>query len=285
LSAWGRAHGSAVPSGDDAAMVRLTRTVRFAVNPEGGGGAEDPNTYAGSPAIRGLGRHYEIEVACVGRPDGRTGYLVDIKDIDRATRGVVVPAIERACRETPGAEAGVVLAPLLGPLAAALPARLEWVAWRLTPYHRVQMSPEAPQVVLIRQRFDFSAAHRLHVPGLSEAENRERFGKCNNPEGHGHNYQVEPCVRTALHPAGPGLTLEALERLVEGAVIERLDHKHLNRDVPEFAPGTGLNPTVENIAKVCFDLLAGRIGREAPGSTLVSVTVWETDRTSATYPA
>lgn len=266
-------------------MVRLTRTVRFAVNPGHPGGGDDPNGYAGSPAIRGLGRHYEIEVACAGEPDPSTGYLIDIKDIDRAVRTVLVPAIERACEQTPTAHAADVMAPLLGGLARALPAPLESVAWRLTPYHRVQMSPSSPTTVLIRQRFDFSAAHRLHVPTLSDAENRERFGKCNNPEGHGHNYQVEPCVRTPLAPTGPWLTLEALERVVERAIIERLDHKHLNRDVPEFAGADGLNPTVENIARVCFDLLDQRLKAEAPAATLQSVTVWETDRTCATYPA
>lgn len=269
------------------AAVRLTRTVRFAVNPPGVPDAPGVNAYAGSPPFRGLARHFELEVACVGLPDATTGYLLDIKDIDRAVRAVAIPAIARACTDTPCADPASVLAGFLAPLVRALPApaTLERVTWWLTPYYRVEMSPAAPASVLIRQRFDFSAAHRLHTPALSDDENRARFGKCNNPEGHGHNYHVEPCVRTPLTPAGPELTLDRLERLVEETIIRRFDHRHLNRDVPEFAPDMGLIPTVENIARVCHDLLAERLPAEAPHSTLVNVTVWETDRTCATYPA
>jgi 6-pyruvoyltetrahydropterin/6-carboxytetrahydropterin synthase len=266
-------------------MVRLTRTVRFAINPPGVPDTPGPNTYAGSPPFRGLARYYEVDVTCAGEPDATTGYLLDIKDIDRAVRSVAVPAIARACERSPDADPASVLSALLEPLARALPANLDHVVWKLTPYHRIEMSPSAPASVLVRQRFDFSAAHRLHAPTLSDAENRARFGKCNNPEGHGHNYQVEPCVRTPLAPDGPALTLDRLERIVDETLIRRFDHRHLNRDVPEFAPGTGVIPTVENIARVCHDLLAQRLAREAPDCALVSVTVWETDRTCATYPA
>ena len=134
--------------------------------------------------------------------------------------------------------------------------------------------------VLVRQMFEFSAAHRLHVPGLSDAENERIFGKCNNPGGHGHNYRVEPAI--AVDPAKP-LTVDAIERITDSLVIERFDHKHLNDQTTEFAPGGGLNPSVENIAKVCFGLLQGPIGEA--GGELRAVTVWETDRTCCTYPA
>jgi hypothetical protein len=70
------------------------------------------------------------------------------------------------------------------------------------PTTRYAVSPAAysrrPAAVIIRQKFDFAAAHRLHTPSLSEEENRRIFGKCNNPSGHGHNYQVEPAVEVEL---------------------------------------------------------------------------------------
>ena len=137
----------------------------------------------------------------------------------------------------------------------------------------------APEVV-VRQMFEFSAAHRLHVPGLSDAENESIFGKCNNPAGHGHNYRVEPAV--GVDPSNP-MRVGDLERIVDETVIERFDHKHLNDQTTEFATDGGLNPSVENIAKVCFELLRDPIA--AGGGTLRAVSVWETDRTSCTYPA
>ena len=133
---------------------------------------------------------------------------------------------------------------------------------------------------ILRQRFEFAAAHRLHVPSLSDDENRRLFGKCNHPSGHGHNYVVEPAV--AVPTGMPAFALADLERLTHERVIERFDHKHLNLDTSEFGVG-GLNPSVENIARVCFDLLRESV--HAAGGELVAVTVWETEKTCAAYPA
>lgn len=134
--------------------------------------------------------------------------------------------------------------------------------------------------IYMRQSFEFAAAHRLHVASLSDEENRTLFGKCNNAAGHGHNYRVEPCVRVALTDGKPSFTLDDLERRTAETVIDHLDHKHLNKDVPEFAE---VNPSVENIARVCFDRLAPTIN--AADVELTCVTVWETEKTSCVYPA
>src|SRR3954452_19742566 len=88
-------------------MLLLTRTVRFAVPPPDLGEAAPragPNGYAGSPPVRGLGRHYEVQVTCAGDPDPITGYLINIKEVDRAVRDGAVPVITRACRERAGLE-------------------------------------------------------------------------------------------------------------------------------------------------------------------------------------
>jgi 6-pyruvoyltetrahydropterin/6-carboxytetrahydropterin synthase len=138
-------------------------------------------------------------------------------------------------------------------------------------------------VALLRQQFEFAASHRLHIASLSEAQNRELFGKCNNPRGHGHNYRVEPCVEVEVPTRGPAkFGLRELESLTAELIINRYDHKHLNEDTVEFGP-SGLNPSVENIAKVCFDHLAPAVSRA--GARLRSITVWETDKTGCTYPA
>jgi 6-pyruvoyltetrahydropterin/6-carboxytetrahydropterin synthase len=260
-------------------MVVLTRSVRFAIN--------DPpdseravNGFAGAPAMRGLGRHYEIEVGFAALPDPTTGYAIDIHEIDRAVREACVPIIARACRESPGADPARLLPELAGAVAARLdgrtPARL---SWRLSPYYRVEWEARSMNSAIIRQQFEFAASHRLHVPSLPAEENRRLFGKCNNPSGHGHNYRVEPAVEVRI---GSSFTLADLERITDETVVRRFDHKHLNTDSPEFA---GVNPSVENIARIAYDLLAPAIGAASREAKLRSVTVWETDKTSCTYPA
>ena len=129
-------------------------------------------------------------------------------------------------------------------------------------------------MVRLSERFEFSAAHRLHSPQLSAQANREVFGKCNNPNGHGHNYELEvvivgePDSRTGLiMPVGE------LQRMVNQRVITLFDHKHLNVDCEEFR---NLNPTVENIAQVIFDKLADGLSGAV---RLAAVKVWETPKT------
>jgi 6-pyruvoyltetrahydropterin/6-carboxytetrahydropterin synthase len=274
-------------------VVRLTRAVRFAINPSAEGSDIGPNGYAASPSIQGLGRHYELDVACVGDIDPTTSYLIDIKAIDKAVRDKALPIIQRACLSQ-NTNAQEVLTEVLAALKATLGARLEGVRWRLSPYYSVEMtaSSEAKPpafsatTALLRQRFDFAAAHRLHLPNLSPEQNQALFGKCNNPTGHGHNYQFEPSVEVSATRGTPSFTLQDLERLSQSTIIERFDHKHLNQDTAEFdLTKGGVNPTVENIARVFYELLSKAIATKGKGAKLRAMTVWETDRTSATYPA
>ena len=267
-------------------MHALTRTVRFAINPRDlrdESSARDPNGFAGAPSFRGLARHYELQVRCQGPANPVTGYLVDIKDVDRAVRTCAIPAIQAACDSADSADPGSTLTRFLPTLRDSLDGTLRSVRWLLTPFHSVEAHVNDPTTVLIRQRFDFCASHRLNIPSLSGEENRRLFGKCNNPTGHGHNYQFEPCIAVPAGGAPPRFSLQSLESLAESSIIARFDHKNLNSDTAEFRDGSGLNPTVENIARVCFDLLAPEVARA--GASLHSVTVWETDRTSCTYPA
>lgn len=284
-------------------MVELRRTVRFCINPPEGGGVafaagnrpeigggsggapRDANGFGGVPAMRGLGRYYELEFVCRGEADAVTGYLINIKDVDRAARAAVIPVIERAVNETPGMEPAGLMRGVVEAARRAISVEVASVLWRLTPTYSVEMGAGAmtnSQRVVMRQRFDFAAAHRLHVPGMSEAENKATFGRCNNPSGHGHNYMIEPAVAFDPDSKVP-FTVADLERLTHEAIIEPFDHTHLNKDTTPFAERGGLNPSVENIARVFFGLLKGRIGRERADVSLVSMTIWETDRTSCTF--
>jgi 6-pyruvoyltetrahydropterin/6-carboxytetrahydropterin synthase len=263
-------------------MIELARTVRFALNADTTSPPlKGPNGYGGVPAVEGLDRHYEMTVRCVGEPHAETGYLINIKDIDRAVRAAALPVLARA---SIGQSPAPLLAELFRALEKAMPGLLRAVRLSITPTHALETTVTDTSRVTIRQRFDFAAAHRLHVPSLSDEENREIFGKCNNPNGHGHNYQIEPAFTVDADETG--FTLATLEQLTDETIIERFDHTHLNMDTEEFRDGIGFNPTVENIARVCHGLLEKALKEKVGGSCeLASVTVWETDRTSATYPA
>ncbi|TVQ62337.1 MAG: 6-carboxytetrahydropterin synthase [Phycisphaerales bacterium] len=278
-------------------MIELRRCVRLVINPPGAGGdagAPDfsgSNGFGGTPPARGLARYYEFEVTCRGEADAATGYLINIKDVDRAVRATVGPRVFEACRDEPWTEPASMLPGLAESLASALPVRLARLRWRVTPTYSVEIEMDSDRetgdVVVLRQRFDFAAAHRLHDPAQSDEANRALFGKCNNPSGHGHNYQVEPAVEVSVRETGEGVgfTLANLERLTEAAVIEPFDHTHLNRDTEDFGPG-GVNPSVEHMARVFFERLRSAMASDegGRGARLRSVRVWETDRTSATYP-
>ena len=112
-------------------------------------------------------------------------------------------------------------------------------------------------MVLLTRKIEFSASHRYDNPKLSAEENRRVFGKCNNAHGHGHNYTLEVTIAGEPDPTtGMVLDLKELKEILQTEVIDRMDHRHLNYEVPELA---GQIPTCENIAVVIWNLLLPRI--------------------------
>ena len=133
-----------------------------------------------------------------------------------------------------------------------------------------------PRCVVTR-RVHFNAAHRLWNPTFSEAENERVFGVCNNPNFHGHNYNLDVSVAGEIDPAtGYVFDINRLKQVIEECVIRYLDHKNLNLDVAWFRE---LNPTAENIAVVCWRVLEPAV-RPA---TLVRIRLWETERNYVDY--
>lgn len=123
----------------------------------------------------------------------------------------------------------------------------------------------------------FNAAHRLHNPARSEEWNRETFGKCNSPHGHGHNYRLE--VTVAGEPdeeTGYVLDLAELKRIINERVIEDVDHRNLNVEVPFME---GVLPSTENFAVAIWQRLADAL----PSGRLISVRLWETENNVAEY--
>jgi 6-pyruvoyltetrahydropterin/6-carboxytetrahydropterin synthase len=112
-------------------------------------------------------------------------------------------------------------------------------------------------MVLLTRKIEFSASHLYHNPDLSPEENRRIFGKCNNPHGHGHNYTLEVTVAGEPDPVtGMVLDLKELKQILDREVMQRMDHRFLNYEVPELA---GQIPTCENIARVIWKLLDPKI--------------------------
>ena len=121
----------------------------------------------------------------------------------------------------------------------------------------------------ITRRYRFCAAHRLHTDQLSAEENWATFGKCNNPNGHGHNYVVFVSVKGDIDPVTHQvLDVSRLDAVVERTVVQRFDHQDLNLD-PEFATQT---TTGENLVLLIWDLLVDQL----PAGQLVKVGVIET---------
>lgn len=134
-------------------------------------------------------------------------------------------------------------------------------------------------MIRVTRRYSFSASHRLHSPLLGEDDNRRLFGKCNNPFGHGHNYQLEVTVRGDVdETTGQAVERQRLDRLVRSAVLDRIDHKDLNHDVPAF--GGAYIPTTENLSLEIVRMLREHWGREFPdgGPALEKVRITETAR-------
>ena len=269
-------------------MLELSRTVRLGLSPDPADtDLPKANTYSAWPPLRGLGRYYELTLLCRGEADADTGYFINIKDIDAAVRGHALPVLQRALADEAAAAdtpMGTLLQNLLTAVQPPLASRVARLTLQLSPFYSLSVDADAEArplpTVLIRQRYEFSAAHRLHVPGLSDQQNRQTFGKCNNPAGHGHNYQVQVSVAAPVDSHGRTLEPANLDAVVDQHLIEPLDHKHLNADVPQFA---NLNPSVEHIVQVAWQMLAPPLAAALPGCRLDELTVWETGKTSCTY--
>ena len=133
--------------------------------------------------------------------------------------------------------------------------------------------------VSVYRKEHFNAAHRLNNPMLSVEENKAIFGKCNNDNFHGHNYELIVKVTGSVDPlTGYVIDLKLLSDVIADEVISRFDHKNLNLDVIEFRE---LNPTAENITIVIYDILRAKIDKKYE----LKIMLYETERNYVEYPA
>ncbi|MDP2576585.1 MAG: 6-carboxytetrahydropterin synthase [Gemmatimonadota bacterium] len=132
-------------------------------------------------------------------------------------------------------------------------------------------------IVRVTRRLHFSAGHRLHSPELSDKENREIYGLCSNPNGHGHNYGLEVTLKGEVDPrTGYVVDLKRVRETVEEVVLRDVDHANLNVDVPWLE---GTIPTAENVAIAIWR----RLEEVFPGGVLDRVVVSESERNYVEY--
>jgi 6-pyruvoyltetrahydropterin/6-carboxytetrahydropterin synthase len=255
--------------------VTLTREIRLGLEEVAAPGAA--NGFAGNPALTGIAPFVRLAATIRGTVDRATGMLVHIKDVDRVLRETAVPRLREGYyqrRETAEAAVWSLWGRLRGRFGRGELAELRLSA---SDYLAFTVREKEPAMVRVSLRFEFSAAHRLHAATLSPEENCKVFERCNNPNGHGHNYEMEVVVSGEPDATGRVLAIGTLQEIVQREVLERFDHKHLNLDCAEFA---ALNPTVENIAGVLFRRLKPHVPAPA---RLAAVRLWETPKTMCEY--
>jgi 6-pyruvoyltetrahydropterin/6-carboxytetrahydropterin synthase len=264
-----------------APMFQLTRAVRFAINqrPDDQLRGKPTNGFAGFPSLTGLGHYFALQMTLEGPLQPDSGYLCNIKDIDNAVRQSAIPLIESRIRADAFGSGAMVLTELFRLLNRAWPgSTLTSLRLALSPFLSLSILAQELPMVRVSQKFEFSASHRLHNPALSAEQNNRLFGKCNNPHGHGHNYELQVTLIGTPDTNGELIALPQLERIVQSAVIDRFDHRNLNVELPEFKE---TNPTVENIAQVIYRLLKRPLADA--GAKLGTVTLWETPKTFCEY--
>jgi len=217
------------------------------------------------------GHNFILDVTVGGEIDPRQGIVVNIKEIDRIVKERVIKRLDGKflnrqvsafCERPPTSEnltAFIVseLRPHLPSCVTLREIRLEETPQQSVAWRAPTTDTKEPIPMQLTRVYEFAASHRLHSPHLSEAENRELFGKCNYPHGHGHNYILEVTVAGPVEEAsGRIVDPEALDRVVHQEVVDRYDHRHLNYDIPELE---GLIPSTEVVTKVVWERLRDHI--------------------------
>ena len=262
-------------------VVRLTREIRFFLSAENAPQAAGPvlNSWSGWPSSKTVAPFLSLQCTLQGQIDPRTDYVCNVKQVDAILRQHVICDVwtklgDRLAATTPE----VLLKAFWHSAIAHVPEGTTLSELRLcvSPFLSFTLNQARFPMIQASQQFEFSASHRLHNLALSDEENRQLYGKCNNPHSHGHNYVLEISLELTPDQAQNYSTTQT-EQIVKSKVIDRLDHRHLNVEV---APFDRLNPTVENIAVTIWDWLVGEFSESI---RLSRVRVYETPKTWADY--
>lgn len=264
--------------------LTMTRRVSFSSGHRYGfshlSDAENDALFPGYWSRYNHGHNYILDVTVEGTIEPITGMIVNITEVDKVLKAVAVkPFNNRSINDE--IEAFKDKAPCLENLLDyfwqeitqyGLPPEATLKHIRLYEMPTLFAEKDAMTTTLTRT-YEFAASHRLHAPALSDQENHDLFGKCNNPAGHGHNYVLEVTVTGEPHAqTGMIASLTNLDQVVNAEVVDRYDHKNLNEDIPEFQ---GRPTTSEIVTQTIFE----RLDPVLNGS-LVRVKLHETGRNS-----
>ncbi len=263
-------------------MHKLTRQVRFSINPFLAEKHEGYNSYASKPAGDGLAIFLELSVEVIGEVEPATGFVVNVADIDNNVREFAIPVFAGQIQQDFRRAQHIgffALAELLKSAWNKLAdkfgtARLSKLSLKLNPFRKIAIDLKDLEMIYFSEKFEFAAMHKLWNDDFSEKRNLDVFGKCANPAGHGHNYIVEVTIKTPTNKND--FHICDFEKTVETELIKLVDHRNLNADVSHFSK---IIPTVENITVFAWNKLSCKFGRAA----LHCVSVWETDKTYCSY--
>jgi 6-pyruvoyltetrahydropterin/6-carboxytetrahydropterin synthase len=262
-------------------MHKLVRQVRFSLNPFLDEEKEGFNAYASKPTGQGVSLFFELGVELLGHIEPSTGFLVNVVDIDKNVRELVVPLFSQNVHKSFRQGKAISFSEIVKLLSLSWQkladsfsnTELGRLSLKLNPFRQISIDSEVGKMVFFSEKFEFAATHKLWNKEFSEKQNLEAFGKCANPSGHGHNYILEITIKT---PATKDLKIAEFERVVDKELIKLLDHKNLNKDVELF---NTTNPTMENMAVFSW----GKLEKKFTNLKLHCITIWESERTCCSY--
>jgi 6-pyruvoyltetrahydropterin/6-carboxytetrahydropterin synthase len=225
----------------------------------------------------GHGHNYVLDVTITGELDERTGMVMNMSEL-KSLVGEVLEGFDHKHlnEDTPYFTAQLpttenIARVLWRLIAARLPAAARLAHLRLYETSELWADYDGSDETSLARAYSFSAAHRLHAPALSDEENRAIYGKCNNPNGHGHNYTLEVSVAGPVDGATGMVVMDTIVR----SVLDQLDFRHLDRELAAFATKPS---TAEHIIRYLWEELAPRFE-----GGLRRLKLWETPRNSFEY--
>lgn len=266
-------------------MLYLSRSAEFSAthtyNNPLWGREENRKVFGKCNNPNGHGHDYKLEVMVRGTLNLSSGIVVNTTDIKKIVNNFLAEELDGKFldREHPYFIQNIPTTEnIINYIWESLKQQFEGCElYRLRLYENHYLSAERKidDMTYLTRQYHFCAAHRLHSIHLSEEENKQLFGKCNNPNGHGHNYYVDVQVKGApSKETGMIINLADLDVIVEREIIDKFDHMHLNLDTEEFKE---LNPTSEVVAMVFYNILKPHL------PNLHKVGIWETSKNYFEY--
>ena len=211
----------------------------------------------------------DIVLTASGVPSDKTGMVLNIADIDKVVRLAEKRGVLHFDTQSPDTYSMCLYNAWLNSSDIVGDSNLHSVEIHDNESQTVWRSESEDKVIYSTKKWEFCASHRLHNPELSAEENIRIYGKCNNANGHGHNFGLEVTFK-----GKPPLNIESV---IDSEVFGRFDHKHLNKDCPELA---GIIPTTENFIKVLWTILQKSLGEH---NRMAKIRLTETHKNSFEY--